>query len=48
MNPKLAKMIVKGALGFGISALIGYTIKMEKKIEERVDQHYDAKAEQKN
>lgn len=41
MNPKLTKLIVKGALGFGISAVIGYTIKMEKRIEERIDEHFD-------
>lgn len=44
MNPKLTKLVVKGALGFAISAVIGYTIKMEKQIEERLDEHFDSKA----
>lgn len=46
MNSKLAKMIVKSALGFGMSALIGYAVKIEKKIGDRIDDHYDEKAEQ--
>lgn len=46
MNQKLIKMVVKGALGFGVSALIGYTMKAERKIEERIDKHFDEKTEQ--
>lgn len=41
MNPKLAKLIVKGALSIGVSAVIGYMIKMEKEIESRIDEHYE-------
>lgn len=40
MNAKLAKMLVKGAVGFVFSAAIGYVIKVEKGIEERIDEHY--------
>jgi hypothetical protein len=42
MNPKLQKLILKGAVGFAISAVIGYTIKMEKHIEQRIDDHFVA------
>lgn len=48
MNPKLMKLIIKGALGFGISALIGYTIKMEKLAEGRIDEHFDSKDQKEN
>jgi hypothetical protein len=41
-------MIVKGALGFAISAAIGYTIKLEKKAEERIDERFDGKDDQDN
>jgi hypothetical protein len=40
MNPKLAKLIVKGATGLLFSAFIGYTIKVEKKVEEQIDDYY--------
>lgn len=40
-NAKVIKFVVKGALGIVFSAAIGYTIKLEKKIEERIDDHYD-------
>jgi hypothetical protein len=46
MNPKLMKIIVKGAFGLAISAVIGYTIKMEKKADERIDDYFDSKAQQ--
>lgn len=39
---KLARFLVKGATGIVFSAFIGYTIKMEKKIEARIDDHFDA------
>lgn len=42
MNPKLVKMIVKGVIGLTFSSAIGYAIKMEKKIEDRIDEHYDS------
>lgn len=41
MNPKLVKFVVKGALGLIVSAAIGYTIKAEKMIEKRIDDHFD-------
>lgn len=41
MNPKLAKLLVKGALGLAVSAAIGYTIKMENKLGERIDEHFE-------
>lgn len=41
MNPKLMKLIVKGAIGLAFSAAIGYTIKLEKAVEERIDDHFD-------
>lgn len=40
MNPWLAKKIVKFAVGCIFSAAIGYAVKAEKKIEERIDEHY--------
>jgi hypothetical protein len=43
MNPKLVKMLVKGALSLTVATAIGYTIKMEKKAEERIDEHFEAK-----
>jgi hypothetical protein len=39
-NPKLAKMVVKGVASVLISTFIGYTVKVGKKIDERIDQHY--------
>ena len=47
-NPKLAKMIVKGAASLIISVTLGYTYKTGKKIDERIDEYYAAKPEQKN
>lgn len=41
MNNKLAKILVKGAISIGISAVIGYTIRLEKEIEKRIDGYYD-------
>jgi hypothetical protein len=41
MSPKLIKFLVKGSLSLAISAAIGYTIKMEKRIEEAIDEHYE-------
>lgn len=46
MNEKLVKMIVKGALGLAVSALIGQMIKAEKEIEKRIDDYYDENTEQ--
>ena len=43
MNPKLMKMLVKGALSLTVASAIGYTIKLEKKAEERIDEHFENK-----
>jgi methylthioribose-1-phosphate isomerase len=40
MNEKIAKMVVKGAVSLGVSALIGYMIKMERRLEQSIDDHY--------
>lgn len=40
MNPKLTKILVKGALTVASSILIAYTIKMEKAASERIDEHF--------
>jgi hypothetical protein len=41
MNPKLVKLLVKGALSLTVASVIGYTIKLEKKAEERIDEHFE-------
>lgn len=41
MNPKLMKLLVKGTLSISVATVIGYTIKMEKKAEERIDEHFE-------
>lgn len=43
LSPKIVKIVIKTALGFGVSALIGYTIKMEKLVEEHIDGHFETK-----
>lgn len=43
MNDKIAKLIVKNVLGFATAAMIGYMIKQERKLEERIDEHYENK-----
>lgn len=48
MNPKLMKFLVKGALSLTAAAAIGYTIKLEKKIEERIDEHYETPEQTEN
>lgn len=48
VNPKLMKLVVKGLLSISIATAIGYTIKMEKKAEERIDDYYDANDTQDN
>lgn len=40
VNPKLAKLAIKATVGFVFSAMIGYTIKLEKKIEGNIDARY--------
>jgi hypothetical protein len=41
MNPKLMKFVVKQGLGLAVAALIGYTIKVERKIEDKIDDRFD-------
>jgi preprotein translocase subunit Sss1 len=48
VNPKLTKMVVKGAIGLCVSGMIGYMIKLEKKVDDKIDEHYDAKAKTEN
>lgn len=43
MTPKLMKFLAKGAIGLAFSAAIGYTIKLEKKVEGAIDEHYENK-----
>ncbi len=43
MNPKHARMIAKLALGLAFSAVIGYTMKAEKMIENRIDDYFYSK-----
>lgn len=45
MNPKVAKVIVKQGFGLAVAALIGYAIKAEHRVEEKIDDHYDKKLE---
>lgn len=40
MSPKLLKFLVKQALGISVSVAIGYTIKMERKVENAIDEHF--------
>ena len=45
MNPKLMKMLVKGALSLTVASAIGYAIKLEKKADDAIDEHFDAKTQ---
>jgi hypothetical protein len=40
MSPKLKHKLVKAAVSIGIATVIGYTIKLEKKIHETIDDNY--------
>jgi hypothetical protein len=44
----ITKKFVKGAFGLAASALIGYLVKLEMQVEDRIDEYYDAKDEQDN
>lgn len=44
-NAKLVKMAVKFGLGAIVSASIGYMIKGEKKLEDRIDAYFDEKTD---
>jgi len=46
MNPKVAKFVTKTSLGLAVSALIGIMIKMEHRVDDIIDEHYDDKKEQ--
>jgi hypothetical protein len=41
MNPKLAKFAVKAALSGVFALAIGYTIKFESAIGDRIDDHFE-------
>jgi hypothetical protein len=43
MNPKVIKFAVKAVLGLAVSAAIGYAIKGEHWVGDRIDEHYDDK-----
>jgi preprotein translocase subunit Sss1 len=42
VNPKLMKFLVKQSLGLAVAGLIGYTIKLERKIDDKIDEHFDS------
>lgn len=48
MNPKVAKHLTKLALSLVGSAILGAIVKMEHKVEDRIDEHYDRLAEESN
>lgn len=43
---KIAKIVVKGVLGLGVSALIGTTIKAETKVGDAIDAYFQSKTAQ--
>lgn len=45
MNPKVAKTGLKICLSLAASAVLGYLVKAEMKIEDKIDDYYDAKDE---
>lgn len=40
MDAKLKKLIIKGAVGLATAAVIGYIIKLEKRLDAHIDEHY--------
>lgn len=53
MNAKLAKTIVSAVSSVGFSIVLGYTYKLSKMVNERIDEHYaesenEPKADQDN
>ena len=46
MNPKLAKLGTKLGLSVAVSTLIGYMIKAELAVEDKIEAHYDRKSEE--
>lgn len=45
MNPKVAKTGLKICLSLAASAVLGYLVKVEMKLEEKIEDFYDAKEE---
>ena len=45
MNPAVAKTAAKIGLGAIASCVVGLTIRQEKKLSEKIDEHYDNKDE---
>lgn len=43
MNPKIQKTLARLALGLAGSAAVGALIKLEKKADEKVVEHFDSK-----
>lgn len=41
MNQKLLKFAVKSVIGLAFTAVVGYTIKLEHKVEDKIDEHFD-------
>lgn len=45
MNPKIAKFAIKSALSIGVATLLGYMIKLENRIEDKIDERYESNNE---
>jgi hypothetical protein len=43
VSPRIAKFVTKSVFGLGVSALIGVMIKMEYRVDDKIDAHYDRK-----
>lgn len=43
MNQKLAKMAAKAVVGSGIAFVLGVIVKLEHRIDDKIDDHYDSK-----
>ncbi len=48
VSPRIAKFVTKSAFGLAVSALIGIMIKMEHRVDDKIDAHYDRKDEPAN
>jgi hypothetical protein len=44
MNPKFLKATVKWSLSLATAALIGYTIKLENKVQDRIDERFETES----
>lgn len=40
MQPRTARFIVKGIFGLAVSCLLGTIVKLEHKVEDRIDDYY--------